>query len=115
MLNMILQDFKKLTIAVSAAILLAACASTPLDYAGQQTGLLCYMAIHDHDEVATRVVLERIPGGVESDQCQALSVQYRQELLRERAAKRKQAELMLPGSSEDPYKSETPDLPVITI
>lgn len=115
MLNTILQNLEKVTITVCSTVLLVACASTPFDYAGQQTRLLCYMAIHEQDEMAKSVVSERIPGGVESDQCQALSARHRQQLLRERAAKRKQMEQMLPGSSEGPYKSETPDMPEITI
>ena len=95
--------------------MLPGCTSTPFDYASQETGLLCYMAIHDDDNMAKSFVAERISGGVESDQCQELSVRYQQALLRERAAKRKSAEKMSPGSSMNPYESQTPAMPEVRI
>jgi hypothetical protein len=112
---MIVRIFQQVMNLICSILLLAGCASTPFDYSGQETGVLCYMAIHDVDAVAKSLVAQRISGGVESDQCQELAVRYRQELLRKRAAKRKSAEKMAPGTSNDPYASETPALPEVRI
>ena len=75
--------------------------------------MLCYMAIHDRDEIAKGVISERLQGGAESDQCQQYAQEYRQDLIEERAARRKKLEQMSRGS--DPYESETPAMPEVRI
>jgi len=96
------------------AIFLPGCASTPLDYTVQDTDVLCYMAVHEKNERAAKIVADRLPGGVQSDACEALSEQHRQALLEAREAKRKRLQHMVSPRSEDHLKLETPDLPGVT-